>query len=304
LRSARDRAINDAGLVTLDFSTGATRENQTVGNASNERRAELSVYSPWLFDRVRVFGSAQQLRDARSETDVIERNLGVLGAEWSQQDFSATLQLNGDNENTIGVTARAAYEFSDRLRVGLTLSRDDRDLPLRAWRDSVSATHASISAQWRVHESQAFGASLSGGRFSDGNNRSEGSAFWTQRWLSQAHSRVETRLDAYVAGNSSSAGAYFSPSLRYGVSLAATFDWVQWRRYEKNLTHRLSLTAGFDAQRDTTTTGLFAARYEHAWALGRCTALRYGVEWMQRGYDGKAENRRGAFLGFEQRLNF
>jgi biofilm PGA synthesis protein PgaA len=304
LRSARDRAINDAGLFTLDFSTGATREKQSVGNASNEQRAELTVYSPWLFDRMRVFGSAQQLRDERSETDLIERNLGVLGAEWSQQDFSAALLLNGDNENNIGATARAAYEFSDRLRVDASLGHDDRDLPLRAWRDGVSATHASLGALWRVHESQAFGVNLSGARFSDGNNRKEASAVWTQRWYAQAHARIDTRLDAYVSGNSSSAGAYFSPSLRYGAALAATMDWVQWRRYEKNLTHRLSLTAGFDAQRDNNTTGLFAARYEHAWTLGRCTSLRYGVEWVQRGYDGKAENRRGAFLGFEQRLNF
>ncbi len=302
LRSARDRAVNDSALVRLDVSTGVTRENQTVGNASSERRAELTVYSPWLADRARLFGSAAQLRDARSESDVIERNVGTLGLEWSREDWSAALQVSGDNNNVFGVSARGAIELSDQLRVNASVGYDDRDLPLRAWRGAVNATNASLGAQWRAHESQAFGLNLSGAHFSDGNNRSELGVFWSQRWLSQAHVRIDTRADGYLAHNSKSDVAYFSPSQRYGGAASATLDWVQWRRYEKNLTHRLSLTAGFDAQRDVKTTGLYAARYEHAWTLGRCTSLRYGVEWLQRGYDGKPENKRGAFLSFEQRL--
>jgi biofilm PGA synthesis protein PgaA len=304
LRSARDRAVNDSALVRFDMSAGATRENQTVGNASNERRAELTVYSPWIADRVRVFGSAAQLRDERNAADVIERNVGALGVEWSSEDRSAALQLSGDNNNVFGVSARGSVEISDQLRVNASLGYDDSNLPLRAWRGAVNATNASIGGQWRTHESQAFGINLSGAHFSDGNNRSELGAFWTQRWLSQAHVRLDTRVDGYVAHNSKSDVAYFSPRQRTGAAANATLDWVQWRHYEKNLTHRLSLTAGFDAQRDVKTTGLFAARYEHAWTLGRCTGLRYGVEWLQRGYDGKTENKRGAFLSFEQRLGF
>ncbi len=304
LRSARDRAINDAGLLRMDYSLGSTAQEQSVGNASKERRAELSIYSPWFVDRFRLVGSAQQLRDARSPTDVIERNMGSVGLEWSSLDVSAGVQLQGDNQNRVGASARVAYEVTDQLRLSLSLGHDDRELPLRGWRDNVSVTHGNVVAQWRAHESQSFGVGLSDAHFSDGNNRSEFNGYWTQRWLTQAHFRFDTRLDAYIAHNRRSDVAYFSPSLRYGAALNATFDWVQWRFYEKNFTHRLSLTAGFDAQRDTASTGHYVARYDHAWIFGRCTELRYGVEWVQRGYDGKPENRFGASMSFEQRINF
>ena len=304
LRSARDRAINDAGLLRMDYSLGLTQQEQSVGNAANERRAELSIYSPWFVDRFRFFGSAQQLRDSHGATDTIERNLGSVGVEWSALDVSAGVQLHGDNQNRVGASTRVVYDVSDRLRLSMSVGRDDRELPLRGWRDQVSATHGNIAAQWRTHESQSFGLGLSGARFSDGNNRSELNGFWAQRWITQGHVRFDTRLDLYGARNTRDDVAYFSPSRRYGAALNATFDWVQWRLYEKNFTHRLNLSAGFDAQRDRTTTGLYAARYDHVWVLGRCSELRYGFEWMQRGYDGRPENRFGASLSFEQRLNY
>jgi biofilm PGA synthesis protein PgaA len=304
LRSARDRAISDAGLARLDVSVGASGQGASLANASREQRVELSAYSPWLFDRARVFGSAQQLRDTRNAQDVIERNVGALGVEWSALDWSATAQAIGDNDDRFGGSVQIAHTISDQLRVSGQLSYDDRDTPLRAWRAGTHVTHAQLGAQWRAHESQAIGASLGAAHFTDGNNRADINVYWTQRWLSQAHWRIDTRVDAYAARNSKNDVPYFAPALRYGAAAAGVVEWVQWRHYEKSLTHRLNATVGFDAQRDVATTGLYALRYEHAWRLGRCTELRYGVEWTQRGYDGKSENKRAGFLTLEQRLAF
>jgi hypothetical protein len=172
-------------------------------------------------------------------------------------------------------------------------------LPLRGWREGVDMTHANVSARWQLHPNHRLSASVGGADFSDDNRRIETSLALQSRWWSDAHTKLDTRVDTYWTHHSRNDVAYFSPLRRAGASLSVSGDWTTWRDYAKSFTQSATLLAGRDWQRGVETTDLLGARYGHVWSFSRCTRLNYGVEWLRRGYDGRSETKRAASLSLE-----
>ncbi len=302
LRVARDQATAHSGLVRLELGAGRSDALETGALAGRERRAELNVYSPWLFDRTRAWGRTFVTSDESKAGVLIRRTGGALGADWSAEDLAASVLIGQDNAQRLTASLRGTITFDDRLKMSLSASRNETDLPLRGWAQAVQSTSAQVGAEWRWHESRSLGASVGTTQFSDQNRRFELSTYWTEVWQRTAHFTLDTRVDGYALSNSKQNVAYFAPRERYGGSLTGSMQWMQWRAYEYNMSHHLVAALGIDTQSGYERSLLASVRYEHLWRLGACTDLRYGVQWLRRNYDGVSERKSGVFLSLERRL--
>ncbi len=301
LRSARDRAINDAPYARLDLGLARTLDSASIATADRERRAEMLVNSGWWQDQLRLTATGFHSQDTRANGAQIRRQGASLGAEWAQEDISAQLSVLGDDAGNVGISLRGAWAMDDRWRLTGDVGRNDAQLPLRALASNISQTAVRIGLGYRAHESTAVNLGLASAQLTDGNVRTEINLNWTQRWRATAHGHLDSRVDVYSVNSKRSDTPYFSPSRRHGAALSIVGEWVQWRAYSKSLTHQLTLIGGRDWQRDVAATDVFGGRYAQVLRLSPCTELRYGAEWLRRGYDGKPETRQGAFLSIDHR---
>jgi biofilm PGA synthesis protein PgaA len=251
------------------------------------------LYSRPLADNWRIFlhNYTTTADFDSSKTDWIRNG---LGAEWRWQNWRITGEVNGGSNESAGLTGTARWKPDDYWTVSASAESRTNDIPLRAVRDGVTASQASVSIDWRAHESRKLSIGTSFYDFSDGNQRSAISAAWQERWHSSPRWMFETTLGADASHNTLDSGfSYFNPKNDHSVWLTPAIEHLGWRNYEYAFRHRLALTMGryWQMEKDLEPGNISAIEYTHRWELDRDLSLRYGIGRSLRPYDGVREAR-------------
>lgn len=215
-----------------------------------------------------------------------------VGAEWRWLDWRLTGEVNGGSDVKAGVSGSARWKPDDHWTLAATAESVTNQIPLRAVADGISASRASLGADWRQHESRNFAISAAASDFSDGNQRRAVNAAWFERWASGPRWMFETTLGADASRNSLERSVnYYNPARDHSLWLTAAVDTLAWRNYDYSLRQRLALTGGRYWQAGYPSGALQAIEYGHRWELDRALSLRYSIGRSLRPYDGVREGR-------------
>jgi poly-beta-1,6 N-acetyl-D-glucosamine export porin PgaA len=262
------------------------------------------AYSPpFLDDRVRIVAGFDYAEARPPEGRVVRYRAGG-GFEWRLP--SVTVEAMGwDNLGTL-------HRGGGRLAVGWTPTDHwsfaaDAQLftveePLRALLYGITANSASISAGYDWNESTGLGGSLLGVNFSDGNQRIAFGSHFVHRIVDRPHLKVAVRPEIYASHNTLHNAPYFNP-LR-DLSVFPGFDAVHifWRRYERTFRQHIGAGAGMYWQDGHGTNGIVTVTYEHIVDLNDAMALRYGLTFARRSYDGDPVDSLTFSLGLSRRF--
>ena len=137
---------------------------------------------------------------------------------------------------------------------------------------------------------------------------------WRERWVNQPRFKLYTDAGISQASNSLTDAAYFNPSQATAAEVNVIAEWLQSRRFERSLWHRVIFGAGSYAQKgwqveagslveknygSLSTTSL---KYEQDWKFDRATALTWGVGIKRHPYDGRQETARYLDMRLNWRL--
>ena len=138
--------------------------------------------------------------------------------------------------------------------------------------------------------------------FSDGNRRRsiQGDAF--QRLINHPHYKLYGTLGIYTSRNDRDNAPYFNPRRDLSVDLALINEWLQYRRYERSLRHRLAVGLGRYDQRGFGGGATWLLRYELQWNPCDRLELILGLSRAHRIYDGEGEDINRIHLNLDWRF--
>lgn len=272
--------------------------------AARDRRTDAYLYSSPIDHDWRLFG---RLHDSSASFSTVSPSRSAYGAglEYRSRDWRVSgeaLGLSGGRNAALALNV--THAFSDYLSVKATAEKNSLETPLRAHADQVDADRGALEATYRWHESRSVGAGISRMNFSDGNRRNAWFGAWSERIVSGPVYRLDTRLDYYGSTNSLPAAtvSYFNPDSDH--SLIATLDnqWLQFRRYERSLNHRLLVSAGTYWQQGFGYGDIYALRYEQTYEHNQRLSLRAGIGRTWRPFDGVRERLDAIFVNVNWRF--
>ena len=152
-------------------------------------------------------------------------------------------------------TARAGalagtWEIGDHLQLAGEGERYSADTPLRATFYGISADGGGGRVSYAWDSATIASAALRRSWFTDGNDRTEASAFFTTRLVERAGLSIDLRPELWWGANTRPDAPYFNPHRSASADVSAAARHLLWRRYERSLRHELRLTAGAFAQED------------------------------------------------------
>jgi biofilm PGA synthesis protein PgaA len=302
-RSIQDfaRRIDLYGSPQLRVETNIGRGAEAAGAESVFDAALYSAaLTETLGERYRVFThvsrSQSTIRSAgpgNADGDFVPRTRGGVGVNYRSQAITAEAQVNRavTTAAKTGLAAAVAWTPNDPWSARAVLDTNVNDLPPAAFRERTTGKLLKLEASWSAKEARRIGGDISHLRFSDGNNRNAGQAWWTERWVTGPVFKLDTTLGLYGSRNSARDRPYFNPTRDRQASVSARAEWLTARRYARSFRQRVIGTGGMYWQEgfDRGRTG--DLRYEHEWSGSDAVALRYGVGRSVHPYDGNPEGR-------------
>ena len=165
--------------------------------------------------------------------------------------------------------------------------RYSAETPLRATFYGISADGGGGRVSYAWDSTTIASAALRRSWFTDGNDRTEASAFFTTRLVERAGLNIDLRPELWWGANTRPDAPYFNPHRSASADVSAAARHLLWRRYERSLRHQLRLTAGAFAQEAHPTLWTGSATYEQTLQLTTDFALYYGLGYARRVYDGR-----------------
>ena len=285
-RLARRWRIHNRPELRLDVGAG-TSSGGTGPVGTRERTIEAWLFSAPIRYDWRAFAHQLDASADFPQGTAHRRRLGA-GAEYRARDLRLTGEISQsyDDESDFGVSLTGEWWASDRWVFDAAVHTATNDIPLQARLAGVQGESLRAGVTYRLSESRRFGAAFETIDFSDGNRRNilTGSAF--QRLLTGPVYKLDGAAALHTSTNSLANASYFNPDDDFGVDLTLTGEQRLWRRYDRELVHRLHLSLGQYRQSGFGTGKTAAIRYEHAWALDERLDLLYGAQRSLHPYDG------------------
>lgn len=299
-RAARDFAHYQVPELRLETST-----HQEDGGGINAPGAgndtSVHFYTSPLAERWRIAAAASRSTASLPEGNFARERLGAgLEARWPDVTVEALAWSNRSVIDATGSSLQARWEPTDHWSFEGQAEQLAADTPLRALVYGVTANLAGAAATYTWNEERSVTAQWRSLNFSDGNLRNEAALRATQRVLTQPGLTITLNGGLNATTNSLTTGPYFSPSSDTALDLGAQIDHMLWRAYEQSFQHRLHLGAGVYQQSGYSGANTGSVRYEQEYRKSPFSALRYGVEWSQRVYDGNPERTTKFYLAWEQ----
>ncbi|MDR3430180.1 poly-beta-1,6 N-acetyl-D-glucosamine export porin PgaA [Silvimonas sp.] len=280
-------------VTTLAFGRSGGGKEGLAGNGDvHDLMFDSRVYSSPFADNWRAYARAGW-QQSTSNVENLLRRVGGAGLEYRSPDWSGETELDGANgsSGTAGGHVAVSYHPSDFWTVDLGYAHDGDDTPLRAFADGVHTDFTNTALRYRWSESREVGLVLSHGHFSDDNTRLGWGVYGVQRAVTQPYYQMDVRLDVGGMHNDlpATAANYFNPSSQQAGVVSVINHWVQWRQYERQLSHRLTLSAGENWQRSYGAATVGGAAYELEYQLNALLDWRIGTGINRAYYDGNGE---------------
>lgn len=213
-----------------------------------------------------------------------------FNAQWRLRET-----LSGDyvRQGDIGLRSELNWHPDDFWQVDMFYDSFVSDVPLRARIFNITSDQFGGSLLYRWSEWREASASAGLSRYSDGNQRLEGSIQYSQNILTRYDWRLLASGNFYASRSSLANRPYFSPDRDASVTITLMIEHYLWHRYEhvsekyeRWFTHRLYLTAGSYWQHGFGSGLISALHYEQDIAFSDTHHLVWGIDWGRRPYDG------------------
>ncbi|AOA59915.1 poly-beta-1,6 N-acetyl-D-glucosamine export porin PgaA [Acinetobacter larvae] len=266
--------------------------------ASRDLDTETRINSPWMNENYRVFALYQTRMGEYEQNKIQEQRYGA-GMEWAAQRKNFSLALSQNNkQQDFGVDLSWSHWLNDHWQYQLQYN-SRAPIALQALAEHAHGQRFAADVLWKQNESRAIQAGYQQTQSSDDNRQHIWSAAWTERVWARPHHLVDARLSSEYGKNTLDNAVYFNPSAFYQVDFSLQYDWLTWRKYERDFYQKFTVGAGIYAQQDYANKAIVHAQYLHQWSLSRTWNLQYGIGWSRRAYDGQMENNVYGLLGFE-----
>ena len=276
-------------------STGDTR-------GSREWRAGVELRTPVLGEGWRGYVGSDIQRADFPEGRGRERvdRLGVTRRQphW---EWRAGLHRADVNANGNGLHGELRWLPHDHGYLGLAVSTQSPQTPLRGRNQDVSADLLNLSGGWRWSESRHFDASASVWDFSDGNRRKSLQAAFAERLYVDHQWQLDGRVDAWASRNREGNFAYYNPREDASLTLGLDIHQRVFRHYHHQLRHRLQINAGVYYQQGYGSAPIGDIAWRPRWDINAGLAIEAGIALQTRVYDGQREQHLGFNLDLDWR---
>lgn len=299
-RLASDWQLNRGWHLSSEASAGRS-SGGTFASEEWEWRSRLR--SPLVGHHLRALLWQHSRQGEVPEGEAEYRHLG-LGVGYYRPGWVLYAGLHADRneQDRQGGLLGVERVVDDHWSWSAEFDGSSPELPLRAWRAGIDASHLRLALGYRWSEQRRLDLDLIGLDFSDGNRRRALSANLQQRLHTEPHFQLDAALGGYLSRNSLDGPVYFNPSADGSLGLRLGADWLSWRRYERSFNQRLGLEVGSYWQRGFGASPVYGVSYEHEWKWGESFRLRYGLSWSSKAYDGDRESLESVYGGMEWRF--
>lgn len=255
---------------------------------------DTRLYSAPIAYNWRVFSHAAWDQSSNDSVNFLRRQLGI-GADYRSLNWDAEAEVFGVNGSSSigGFRASGSYHPDDFNTYSLAYSKNDNETtPIRGFADGVRSDFVRGTYAYRWNESRLAGLSLGLGHFSDGNDRSTADAWYQQRTLTKPHYTIDLRADVGLLHNNPSSNTavnYYNPDRQTNVSASMINRWLQWREYERQVTHELTLTAGQSWQKSFGSDPWGKIDYQFLYQINPAIEWGAGLTVARIPYDGVLE---------------
>jgi biofilm PGA synthesis protein PgaA len=154
-----------------------------------------------------------------------------------------------------------------------------------------------MKATYRWDESRNLSGTFSYSPFTDGNQRFNAGAVFTQKLINVPHFDLTATGEVFASQNNRPTAPYYNPDRDLTVDAGLLAEHMIWRRYENSWVQALSINAGLYSEAHFRPSLIATVNYEHRWHFDPFTELHYGLQLQRRVYDGSVENTAALTLG-------
>jgi biofilm PGA synthesis protein PgaA len=288
----------DLGWV-LESETKPSKSSGGGANAAgNALTLQTRLTTPPIADNWRLF-AVTDYANAHPPEGFVERTRLSAGLEWRIPNLTATLyptQSWGTLEKA-GGGATLDWRATDQFRLAFSSELYSWDTPLRALLHGITADSYSMKATYRWDESRSLAGTLSYLPFTDGNQRFNAGAVFTQKLINVPHFDLTATGEVFASQNNRPTAPYYNPDRDLTVDAGLLAEHMIWRRYENSWVQALSINAGLYSEAHFRPSLIATVNYEHRWHFDPFTELHYGLQLQRRVYDGSVENTAALTLG-------
>ena len=302
-RLQRDLIARTGWILDAELRPANERGGGVYGSNGNELNASFRIASPLIDDRWRLF-AGYSYANATPIEGFVNRQRITSGLELTLPDLTASVSVHQDmgSLSRTGFGGSLNWTPTDHLTLSVAAQHMSQETPLRALLYGITAdsVNTRVTYQWDEAHSLSFGAGWM--PFTDGNQRYSLDARYRQKLIAMPRFSLTGEAELYTSSNSKPGGPYYAPSADGSASVGLVAEHVLWRRYERSLSHSVSLQGGWYGERDYTGGAIGSMSYQHRWRFDPWTELAYGVSVAERIYDGDRSRTLGAFITLRQRL--
>jgi biofilm PGA synthesis protein PgaA len=251
-----------------------------------------------IADNWRLF-AVTDYADSHPPEGFVNRTRLSAGLEWRIPYLTATLYptQSWGTLTKAGGGATLDWRATDQIRLAFAGELYSWDTPLRALLHGITADSYSMKATYRWDESRNLSGTFSYSPFTDGNQRFNAGAVFTQKLINVPHFDLTATGEVFASHNDLPTAPYYNPDHDLTVAAGLLAEHMIWRRYEDSWVQALSVDAGLYDEAHFRPSFIATANYEHRWRFDPFTELRYGLQLKRRVYDGSVENTATLTLG-------
>lgn len=293
------RAVHDLRELNVEAGWG-------LGGVGGGRDffLDAKLYSRPIGERWRIFGHDRELwANTRYDGRVHTAWRGV-GAEYTARDLRLEGELFTVSPGFSGPYLRldGRRRLSDHWSVFGGYTGFDVDTAAQALANGIRLATLSGGVEWRHSELRTLTATARAGRFSDDNRRLGLDLSWTELLHVDHRNRLYGTAHLGVGSNSRTNTPYYNPSRASEAGLALTWEHLQFRRFEHEMWHRISIDLGRLNEAHFGSSPMSSIEYGQRWRYNLRTAFEWGIAFSRRSYDGILENRSALFARLNVRF--
>jgi biofilm PGA synthesis protein PgaA len=294
---ARELAANLDWVLESEVKPSDSRG----GGANAAGRAltmETRLTTSPIADNWRLF-AVTDYADAHPPEGFTNRTRLSAGLEWRIPYLTATLyptQSWGTVTKPGGGTT-LDWRATDEIHLAFSGELFSWDTPLRALLHGITADSYAMKATYRWDESRSLSGTFSYLPFTDGNQRFNAGAVFTQKLINIPHFDLTATGEVSASQNNLPTAPYYNPDRDLTVDAGLLAEHVIWQRYEDSWVQALSIDAGVYAEAHFFPGLIATVNYAHRWRFDPFTEFHYGLQLQRRVYDGSVENTASLTLG-------
>ncbi len=296
-RLARELQANLSWV--LESEVKPSQSNGGGANAAgNALTAQTRLMTQPIADNWRLF-AVTDYANSNPPEGFVDRTRLSAGLEWRIPYLTATLYptQSWGTLTKAGGGATLDWRATDQIRLAFSGELYSWDTPLRALLHGITADSYSMKATYRWDESRSLSGTISYLPFTDGNQRFNAGAVFTQNLINVPHFDLSATGEVFASQNNRPTAPYYNPDRDLTVDAGLLAEHMIWRRYESSWVQALSINAGVYAEAHFQPNSIATVNYEHRWHFDPFTELHYGLQLQRRVYDGSVENTAALTLG-------